>query len=237
MLPLRRAAQLFRSVSPQASPRAMVSSSCGECDRDAAAESTAEQKVNKKQANSNQEEAAVAVAPSDPQKVKQEERPEKEARKETRSEHEVRKRKPAVAATSQSETVIDETARLGTDAQPKDCARVGVQVAPQSNGRAAGPAQANKERGRAPHPTPSPAIGITSTFGRRTSGRGHRRGIFLRVPCEGSWGKHSAALKYYREICEHNGNVDGVNVVSFTYGRSRGHRPSAWRTLLVCPRR
>ena len=117
---------------------------------DAGAESTAEQTVKKKRAVSKQEKAAVAAAPSDPQKVQQEERPEKEARKEKRSEKEVRKRKPAVAATSQSETVIDETARLGTDAQPKDCARVGVHLAPQSNGRAAGPAQENKERGRAP---------------------------------------------------------------------------------------
>ena len=128
----------------------MVSSSGGDCDRDAGAEITAEQTVKKQQANSNKEEAAVAAAPSDPQKVQQEERPEKEARKEKRSEKEVRKRKPAVAATSQSETVIDEPARLGTDAQPMDCARVGVHRAPQSNGRAAGPAQENKERGRAP---------------------------------------------------------------------------------------
>ena len=85
----------------------MVSSSGGDCDRDAGAESTAEQTVKKQQANSNKEEAAVAAAPSDTQKVQQEERPEKEARKEKRSEKEVRKRKPAVAATSQSETVID----------------------------------------------------------------------------------------------------------------------------------
>ena len=85
----------------------MVSSSGGDCDRDAGAESTAEQTVNKKQANSNKGEAAVAAAPSDPQKVQQEERPEKEARQEQRSEKEVRKRKPAVAATSQSETVIE----------------------------------------------------------------------------------------------------------------------------------
>ena len=77
---------------------------------------TAVQKINKKQANSNEEDAAVADAPTDPRKVKQEERPEKEARKEKRPEKEVRNRKPAVAATSQSETVIDETARLGTDA-------------------------------------------------------------------------------------------------------------------------
>ena len=108
----------------------MVSSSGGDCDRDAGAEITTEQTVKKKQANSNKEEAAVAAAPSDPQKVPQEERPEKEARKEKRPETEVRKRRPAVAATSQSETVIDETARLVTDAQPKDCARVGVHRAP-----------------------------------------------------------------------------------------------------------
>ena len=130
----------------------MVSSSCGDCDRDAAAERTVKQKINKEEANSNEEEAAVAAAPTDPRKVKQEERPEKEARKEKRSAKEVRKRKPAVAATSQSETVIDETARPSTDAQPKDCARVGGQVAPQSNGRAAGPALANKEMGQAPQP-------------------------------------------------------------------------------------
>ena len=98
----------------------MVSSSCGDCERDAAAESTAEQKVNKKQANSNQEEAAVAAAPSDPQKVKQEERSTKEARREKRSGEEVHKRKPAVAATSQAQTVIDGTARRGRDAQRKD---------------------------------------------------------------------------------------------------------------------
>ena len=35
----------------------------------------------------------MAAAPSDPQKVKQEERPEEEARKEKRSEKEVRKRR------------------------------------------------------------------------------------------------------------------------------------------------
>ena len=84
MLPLRRAAQTFRSVSPHASPRAMVSSSGGDCERDAAAEHTAGQKVKQKQANSNKEEAAVAAAPTDPRKVKQEERPEKAARKEER---------------------------------------------------------------------------------------------------------------------------------------------------------
>ena len=62
----------------------------------------------------------MAAAPSDPQKVKQEERPEKEARKKKRSEKEVRKRKPAAAATSQTQTVIDGTARPGMDAQKKD---------------------------------------------------------------------------------------------------------------------
>ena len=98
----------------------MVSSSGGDCERDAAAESTAEQKVKQKQANSNEEEAAVAAAPTDPRKVKQEELSEKEARKDKRSEQEVRKRKPAVAATSQNQTVIDGTARPGMDAQRKD---------------------------------------------------------------------------------------------------------------------
>ena len=143
---------------------------------DAGAESTAEQTVKKKRAVSKQEKAAVAAAPSDPRKVKQEERPEKEARKENRSEHEVRKRKPAVAATSQAETVINETARPGTDAQPKGCARVGVHLAPQSNGRAAGPAQENNEKkGAGPR---SPNIGATA-FGRRTSRRDPRRGVFL----------------------------------------------------------
>ena len=65
----------------------------------------------------------MAAAPTDPRKVKQEERPEKEARKEKRSEKEVRKRRPAVAATSQTQTVIDGTARRGRpgmDAQRKD---------------------------------------------------------------------------------------------------------------------
>ena len=74
---------------------------------DAGDESTAEQTVKKKRAVSKQEKAAVAAAPSDPQKVKQGERPKQEARKERRSGEEVRKRKPAVAATSQNETVID----------------------------------------------------------------------------------------------------------------------------------
>ena len=55
----------------------MVSSSGADCQRDAAAESTAEQNIKEKQANSNKEEAAVAAAPTDPRKVKQEERPEK----------------------------------------------------------------------------------------------------------------------------------------------------------------
>ena len=98
----------------------MVSSSGGGCDRDVAAESTAEQTVKKKRAVSKQEKAAVAAAPSDPQKVKQGERPKQEARKERRSGEEVRKRKPAVAATSQTETVIDEMARPGMDAQTMD---------------------------------------------------------------------------------------------------------------------
>ena len=87
---------------------------------DAGAESTAEQTVKKKRAVSKQEKAAVAAAPSDPQKVKQGERPKQEARKERRSGEEVRKRKPAVAATSQAQTVIDGTARRGRDAQRKD---------------------------------------------------------------------------------------------------------------------
>ena len=55
----------------------MVSSSGGDCERDAAAESTTAQKDKQKQANSNKEEAAVAVAPTDPRKVKQDERSEK----------------------------------------------------------------------------------------------------------------------------------------------------------------
>ena len=98
----------------------MVSSSGGDCDRDAATESTAEQKVNKKQEKFKQEEDAVAAAPSDQQKGKQEERPETEARKENRSGKEVRKRKPAVAATSQIQTVIDGKARRGMNAQKTD---------------------------------------------------------------------------------------------------------------------
>ena len=64
----------------------MVSSSGADCQRDAAAESTAVQKIKAKQANSTKEEAAVASAPSGPRKVKQEERPEHEVRKEKRSE-------------------------------------------------------------------------------------------------------------------------------------------------------
>ena len=98
----------------------MVSSSGGDCHRDAAAESTVEEKVKQKQADSKQEEAAVAAAPSDQQKGKREKRPEKEAHEKKRSEKEVRKRKPAVAATSQTQTVIDGTARPGMDAQKKD---------------------------------------------------------------------------------------------------------------------
>ena len=109
MLPLRRAAPIYRSVSPQASPRAMVSSSGADCQRDAAAECTEKQNITEKQANSNKGEAAVAASPTDSRQVKQEER----------SEQEVRKRKAAgkpAVATSQSETVVDETARPGTDA-------------------------------------------------------------------------------------------------------------------------
>ena len=54
----------------------MVSSSGADCQTHAAADITEKQNIKDKHVNSNKEEAAVAAAPIDPRKVKQEERPE-----------------------------------------------------------------------------------------------------------------------------------------------------------------
>ena len=50
---------------------------------------------------------------------------------------------------------------------------------------------------------------------------------------EGHWKHNSAALKWFRTLCEREGNDDGGCPLERTRNRSCGHRPPAWNGVLV----
>ena len=111
---------------------------------------------------------------------------------------------------------------------PKACpqSRLGVHLAPQGNGRAAGPAQENKEKGQGPAvPTSGPP-----PLGDEPVGGILAVEFFSRVTCEGTYKQHSAAIKYYRKVCEHA----NLETLSFSNERmAEVDRASSWTKLLV----
>ena len=110
---------------------------------------------------------------------------------------------------------------------PKTCpqSRLGVHLAPQSNGRAARPAQENKERGRAP----------------QSQHRGHHHWETHQSEGSSMWNFLAGAMRRHLAAAQRNPQVLPRDlrtrkrrhdiVLYFTYGLSRGYRASSWSRL------